>query len=342
MIRINPRVDIAFKKIFGVEENKDLLISLINSIISEEDQVQDVTLLNPYNQQNFKSDKLSILDIKAVGCNGKHFNIEIQITDEGDYDKRALYYWAKVYTDQLKTAGEYSELSKVIGIHILNFNSINAEKYHNTFHITEKDSGMILKQSQKLEFCQSQRSRLNPLEAAPIQVDRCDADGVKDGDVGEGKNQFSRLFGYTYFEDLELHTVELKKFTDGLGKEFEALAEKVQTSLDLWTAFLTKHDLLTPNRLTGKLGSPELKKAIEVLKVMNFTDEEKEAYESHLKWLRIEANTLKKMGENSRKEGLMEGHKLGLKEGIEKGRLEEKSSIALMLLKQMLSEKQIA
>ena len=288
MIRINPRVDIAFKKIFGVEENKDLLISLINSIISEEDQVQDVTLLNPYNQQNFKSDKLSILDIKAVGCNGKHFNIEIQITDEGDYDKRALYYWAKVYTDQLKTAGEYSELSKVIGIHILNFNSINAEKYHNTFHITEKDSGI------------------------------------------------------TYFEDLELHTVELKKFTDGLGKEFEALAEKVQTSLDLWTAFLTKHDLLTPNRLTGKLGSPELKKAIEVLKVMNFTDEEKEAYESHLKWLRIEANTLKKMGENSRKEGLMEGHKLGLKEGIEKGRLEEKSSIALMLLKQMLSEKQIA
>jgi len=49
MQRITPRVAIAFKKIFGVEENKDLLISLINSIVSEEDQVSEITLLNPYN-----------------------------------------------------------------------------------------------------------------------------------------------------------------------------------------------------------------------------------------------------------------------------------------------------
>ena len=55
MARINPRVDLAFKKIFGVEENKDLLISLINSIVSADDQVQDLTLLNPYNPKNFRS-----------------------------------------------------------------------------------------------------------------------------------------------------------------------------------------------------------------------------------------------------------------------------------------------
>ena len=59
MSRISPRVDIAFKKIFGVEENKDLLISLINSVVGSEDQVSDVTLLNPYNLKNFKTDKLS-------------------------------------------------------------------------------------------------------------------------------------------------------------------------------------------------------------------------------------------------------------------------------------------
>ena len=55
MASINPRVDIAFKKIFGVEENKDLLISLINSIVGKEDHVVDATLLNPkaYGQSNF-------------------------------------------------------------------------------------------------------------------------------------------------------------------------------------------------------------------------------------------------------------------------------------------------
>ena len=124
MTRISPRVDIAFKKIFGVEENKDLLISLINSIVGEEDQVSDVILLNPYNAQNFTRDKLSILDIKAQGLDGKRFNIEIQISDEADYDKRALYYWAKLYTEQLEVAEDYATLSKAIGIHILNFISI--------------------------------------------------------------------------------------------------------------------------------------------------------------------------------------------------------------------------
>ncbi|MCB1073711.1 MAG: PD-(D/E)XK nuclease family transposase, partial [Chlamydiia bacterium] len=64
---VNPRVPLSFKKIFGTEGNKDLLISLINSIVGEEDQVVDIILLNPYNQKNFKNDKLSILDIKAEG-----------------------------------------------------------------------------------------------------------------------------------------------------------------------------------------------------------------------------------------------------------------------------------
>ena len=92
MEKISPRVDLAFKKIFGVEENKDLLISLINSIVGQDDQVEDITLLNPYNPKNFRQDKLSILDIKAKGIDSKRFNIEIQISDEADYDKRVLYY----------------------------------------------------------------------------------------------------------------------------------------------------------------------------------------------------------------------------------------------------------
>ena len=131
MVNITPRVCLPFKKIFGVEENKDLLISLINSIVGQDDQVLDITLLNPYNPKNFRQDKLSILDIKAKGIDGKRFNIEIQISDEADYDKRALYYWAKLYTEQLKVSQDYSALSKAIGIHILNFTSIpQAKNYH--------------------------------------------------------------------------------------------------------------------------------------------------------------------------------------------------------------------
>ncbi len=49
MCRINPRVDFAFKKLFGSEENKDLLLSLINVILAEQERITEIELKNPYN-----------------------------------------------------------------------------------------------------------------------------------------------------------------------------------------------------------------------------------------------------------------------------------------------------
>ena len=134
----DPKVDIAFKKIFGVERNKPLLISLINSILEPKDHVKDITVINPYNEKEFETDKLSILDIKAKDLNGKRFNIEMQVTDANDYDKRALFYWAKTYVEQLQEAGKYTDLQKTIGIHFLNFPCIkNAKEFHNIFALRE-------------------------------------------------------------------------------------------------------------------------------------------------------------------------------------------------------------
>lgn len=297
MSDINPRVDIAFKKIFGVEENKDLLISLINSIVGNDDQISDVTLLNPYNPRNFKNDKLSILDIKASGIDGKKFNIEIQITDEDDYDKRALFYWGKLYTEQLKAGEDYGTLSKAIGIHILNFTSIpEVKKYHNVFHIREKDDGIL------------------------------------------------------YFKDLELHTIELKKFSADSKEELSEIMSKVKNSLDMWSMFLTRHELLNTDNLPKKLNDNNLKKALGVLEVMNFTSEEREAYEDHLKWLRIEANTLKKAESKGRAAGLEQGIQQGIKQGIEKG-IEQgiekgielrNQQIAINMLKENVNDKIIS
>ena len=277
MSNINPRVDIAFKKIFGVEENKDLLISLINSIVSTEDQVQDLIILNPHNPKNFKSDKLSILDIKATNTSGKMFNIEIQITDEADYDKRALYYWAKLYAEQLKSGEEYSSLSKAIGIHILNFTCISSEKYHNVFHITEKESNLV------------------------------------------------------YFKDLELHTIELSKFATK-DQNLQDLVKKITTSLDMWCSFLTKHNLLNPDNLPKELNDPSIKKAINILEIMNFSEEERSAYDDHLKWMMIEANTLEKRYRDGIEEGRVEGEKIGEERGLKEGKIE----IASRMLKKGL------
>lgn len=267
MQRITPRVDIAFKKIFGVEENKDLLILLINSIVSQEDQVAEIILLNPYNAKNFRKDKLSILDIKAKGIDGKRFNIEMQISDEADYNKRALYYWAKLYTEQLKESEDFGTLSKAIGIHILNFTSIpQSQKYHNVFHIVEKEQG------------------------------------------------------FTYFKDLELHTIELNKFIADTSNELSDLLAKIKTSLDMWVAFLTRYSLLDKDNLPQSLATNTgLKKALHVLEVMNFNEAEREDYEDHLKWLRIQMNTLKKYEQRALTEGIDIGKEIGIEIGKEQG-----------------------
>ena len=139
-----------------------------------------------------------------------------------------------------------------------------------------------------------------------------------------------------YFKNLELHTVELKKFAEKAGGELGELVGQIKNSLDIWSAFLTRHDLLSSESLPQSLDIPELKKALKVLNVINFTDEEREAYEDRLKWLRIESNTLKKYEEKyreeGRKEGREEGREEGRKEGEEKGEKKKAIDIAKNLL----------
>jgi len=135
MCRLNPKVDFAFKKLFGSEENKDILLSFINSVLSEEQQINSIELKNPYNLANYREGKMSILDIKAVDNNGVWYDIEIQIAEQGYYDRRAFYYWSKVFTDQIESGDDFELLKKTIGINILDFNYLPEEDYHNEYRV---------------------------------------------------------------------------------------------------------------------------------------------------------------------------------------------------------------
>jgi len=88
--------------------------------------------------------------------------------------------------------------------------------------------------------------------------------------------------------------------------------------------------LLKADRLPKELDNEELKKALHILDVLNFSQEERELYKDHLKWLRIEANTLKKTAEKA----LAEGISIGEARGIEK--------TAINMLTQKLDDKLIA
>jgi len=66
MIFINPKIDFAFKKIFGSEDSKDILISFLNALIYEAQPViYDLEILNPYLAPKIRGVKDTYLDIKA-------------------------------------------------------------------------------------------------------------------------------------------------------------------------------------------------------------------------------------------------------------------------------------
>ncbi|MBC2580028.1 Rpn family recombination-promoting nuclease/putative transposase [Clostridium sp. DJ247] len=152
MCRINPKVDFAFKKLFGSPENKDILISFINSMIREEEKIKDIELKNPYNIVNYRKGKMTILDIKAVDEKGVWYDIEMQLAEQGFYDKRAFYYWAKVYSDQIESGEDFDLLRKTIAINILDFNYLDEEDFHNVYRVYNEKTKQELSNIFEMHF----------------------------------------------------------------------------------------------------------------------------------------------------------------------------------------------
>jgi predicted transposase/invertase (TIGR01784 family) len=101
-LRYSPRVDFAFKKLFGSEEGKKFLKSLLNSLLPPDQQLTEITLADPQNNREKGDDRLSIFDIKAVDNRGRRYNIEMQVADDMAFIKRSLYYITRHFQSQLK------------------------------------------------------------------------------------------------------------------------------------------------------------------------------------------------------------------------------------------------
>ncbi|MCY2987429.1 MAG: Rpn family recombination-promoting nuclease/putative transposase [Planctomycetota bacterium] len=119
---IDPKIDIAFKKVFGSEPWRDLTASLINAVLEPPPQQRlvDVELLNPYSEKMTLDDKLSILDIKARDDEGRLYNLEMQMLATASLVQRLLYYWSKIYSQQLAEGDDYTRLRPTISICFVN------------------------------------------------------------------------------------------------------------------------------------------------------------------------------------------------------------------------------
>lgn len=128
---VNPKNDVAFKKIFGNEQNTAILISFLNAVLDlpAERAIQAIQLLNPYQTPTIDSLKYTLLDIKATDKRGITFIIEMQVEYVPHFIKRFLYYTSKAYVAQIERGQDYPRLNQVIFIGILDFVAFEGEAY---------------------------------------------------------------------------------------------------------------------------------------------------------------------------------------------------------------------
>jgi predicted transposase/invertase (TIGR01784 family) len=112
---ISPKTDFAFKKIFGSIHSKNILISFLNAIVyNNQNIIQSLENLNPYNPRVTNTMKETYLDIKAVLYNGYTVIIGMQVLNVEDFDKRVIYNLAKAYGNQLDVGQGYMILKPFI------------------------------------------------------------------------------------------------------------------------------------------------------------------------------------------------------------------------------------
>jgi predicted transposase/invertase (TIGR01784 family) len=122
---LNPRNDVAFKKIFGTEQHKNILIRFINDMLEfqGDQKIQTVEFLPPVQDPDIAMYKQSIVDVLCKDAMGVTYIIEMQVARSEGFAKRAQYYAAKAYARQLERGkgGKYETLKEIIFIAITDF-----------------------------------------------------------------------------------------------------------------------------------------------------------------------------------------------------------------------------
>jgi predicted transposase/invertase (TIGR01784 family) len=138
ILDIDPKVDYAFKHLFGRDTTRSLLIDLLN--LSPDHLIRDVELLNPFNPKESLDDKLSILDIKARDQAGRQLNVEMQMVPNAYFRNRIVYYLAKFHQQQLHEGDDYSVLKPTSSIVFLNqVHHLETSDYHLRFRLLEEN-----------------------------------------------------------------------------------------------------------------------------------------------------------------------------------------------------------
>jgi predicted transposase/invertase (TIGR01784 family) len=161
---VNPFTDFGFKKLFGEEPNKDLLLDFLNELLKEEQGViKDLTYLKTENLGTTELDRKAIFDLYCENEKGEKFIVELQKTKQNFFKDRTLYYATFPIREQAKKADWNFELKAVYTVGILDFvfdeDKAEKEKYRYDIKLTDIETKKIF--YDKLTFIYLEMPKFN-------------------------------------------------------------------------------------------------------------------------------------------------------------------------------------
>ena len=144
---INPRTDFGFKRIFGSEFNKELLISFLNALFRGEQVVKEVTYLNAEQLGDRPDARRAIFDVYCTNDKDEKFIVEMQNVYQEFFKDRTIYYSTFPIREQAQKGEWDFHLNAVYTIGLLNFNFAEgldeAHHWHHEVKLMEVDTKKV-------------------------------------------------------------------------------------------------------------------------------------------------------------------------------------------------------
>ena len=134
---INPLTDFGFKKLFGTEPNKDLLIDFLNQILPKKHNISELQYSRNEQFGQNDLDRKAIFDLYCVGKNGERFIVEVQKAKQNYFKDRSIYYASFPIQEQAKKGQWDYKLEPVYTVGILDFIFDEHKNDKNLLHIIE-------------------------------------------------------------------------------------------------------------------------------------------------------------------------------------------------------------
>ena len=118
---INPYTDFGFKKLFGTEQNKDLLISFLNALFHDKPEITDLTYMNTEHLGEGIVDRKAVFDVYCRLADGSRIIVEMQKAEQQYFKDRSIYYSTYPIREQAPKGKWDYRLEDVYTVGILNF-----------------------------------------------------------------------------------------------------------------------------------------------------------------------------------------------------------------------------